>query len=91
MPIPRNARNLSRSDLTSSCNIFGGIELGARATTMAKRGSPTLFSYSINLRQIQDRVPRALCLDLYPVRGDIHLCKAPGEELQVQRHACAAA
>ena len=83
MPIARDIRNLSRSHLTSSCHIFDNIELWTHATTMAKRRSPALFSYSINLRQIQDRVPRALCLNLYRVRRNFHLCKASGEELQV--------
>ena len=45
MPIARDIGNLSWSHLTSSCNIFGGIELSTRALAMAKRRSPTLFSH----------------------------------------------
>ena len=45
-----DARNLSRSHLSSSYDSFSSVELGAPATTMAKkRRGPTLFGDSINL------------------------------------------
>ena len=48
--IHNDARNLSRSHLSSSYDSFSSVEPGAPAATMAKKmRGPTFFSYSINL------------------------------------------